>query len=49
MAKADAKTALDKLKKTQARLFAIQKDLRDAQSAILALEKQLRQIELGTN
>ncbi len=49
VAKADAKTALDKLKKTQARLFAIQKDLRDAQSAILALEKQLRQIELGTN
>ncbi len=48
-AKEEAKTALGKLKATQARLFAIQKDLRDAQSAILALEKQLRQIELRTN
>jgi hypothetical protein len=46
-AKEAAKDANEKLKKTQARLFAIQRDLRDAQSAILALEKELRRIELG--
>jgi hypothetical protein len=42
-----AKVANEKLKKTQARQFAIQKDLRDAQTAILALEKELRRIELS--
>jgi hypothetical protein len=42
-----AKVANEKLKKTQARLFAIQKDLRNAQTAILDLEKELRRIELG--
>jgi hypothetical protein len=41
-----AKNALAKLKSTQQRLFAIQKDLRDAHAAILALEKQLRDLEL---
>jgi hypothetical protein len=43
-----AKEALEKLKTTQSKLFAIQKDLRDAQAAILTLEKELRRIELGT-
>lgn len=42
-----AKQANENLKKTQARLFAIQRDLRDAQAAILALEKELRKLELG--
>jgi hypothetical protein len=46
-AQADAKDALDKLKKTQLALFLIQRDLRDAQEALLVLEKELRRIELG--
>jgi hypothetical protein len=41
-----AKESLAKLKTTQQRLYAIQKDLRDAHEAILALEKQLRRLEL---
>jgi hypothetical protein len=41
-----AKNALAKLKTTQQRLFAIQRDLRNAHAAILALEKQLRDLEL---
>ena len=45
-ARADAKTALDGLTKTQGELFAIQKDLRDAQEALLVLEKELRKLEL---
>ena len=45
-ARADAKTSLDKLTKTQKDLFAIQKDLRDAQEALLVLETQLRSLEL---
>lgn len=45
-ARADAKVALEKLKKTQGDLFAIQKDLRDAQEALLMLEKELRRLEL---
>jgi hypothetical protein len=46
-ATADAKAALDKLTKTQADLFAIQKQLRDAQAAVLNLEAELRKLELG--
>ena len=42
-----AKAALDKLLETQGRLFTIQRDLRNAQEAILALEKELRRRELG--
>ena len=42
-----AKVSLAKLQNTQKQLFRIQKDLRDAQAAILALEKELRRIELG--
>ena len=44
-AREDAKTTLAKLNKTQKDLFAIQKDLRDAQEALLVLEKQLRTLE----
>ncbi len=46
-AQEDAKTALDKLKNTQARHFTITKQLRDAQEAILQLEQELRKRELG--
>jgi len=46
-AQADAKDTLEKLKGTQRSLFAIQRDLRDAQEALLVLEKELRRIELG--
>jgi hypothetical protein len=46
-ATADAKAALDKLKNTQSQLFAIQKQLRDAQAAVLNLEGELRKLELG--
>ena len=42
-----AKVALETLKKTQQDLFAIQKQLRDAQEALLVLEKELRRLELG--
>jgi len=42
-----AKNELAKLQTTQKKLFTIQKDLRDAQAAILALEKELRRLELG--
>ena len=42
-----AKATLDKLLETQVRLFNIQRDLRNAQEAILALEKELRRRELG--
>ena len=42
-----AKEALDRLRDTQGRLFNIQRDLRNAQEAILALEKELRRRELG--
>ncbi len=42
-----AKNELAKLQATQKRLFTIQKDLRNAQAAILALEKELRLLELG--
>ena len=44
-AREDAKATLAKLNKTQTDLFAIQKDLRDAQEALLVLEKQLRTLE----
>lgn len=43
----DAKAALDRLQANQDRLYKIQKDLRNAQAAILAMEKELRRIELG--
>jgi len=46
-ATADAKAALDRLKNTQAQLFAIQKQLRDAHAAVLNLEGELRKLELG--
>lgn len=42
-----AKSTLARLSTTQGKLFTIQRDLRNAQDAILALEKQLRDIELG--
>jgi hypothetical protein len=42
-----AKVALDKLSDTQKNLFTIQRDLRNAQEAILALERELRRRELG--
>jgi hypothetical protein len=42
-----AKATLDKLQETQKNLFTIQRDLRNAQEAILALEKELRRRELG--
>jgi hypothetical protein len=45
-ATADAKAALEKLKKTQGDLFAIQKQLRDAHAAVLNLEGELRKLEL---
>lgn len=44
----DTKSALDKLKDSQSRLFKIQKDLRNAQEALLTLEKELRRLELGS-
>ena len=43
-----AKVALEGLKRTQQDLFAIQTQLRDAQEALLVLEKELRRLELGT-
>lgn len=43
-----AKDELAKLQVTQKKLFTIQKDLRNAQAAILGLEKELRRLELGT-
>jgi hypothetical protein len=43
--RADAKAALDKLTRTQKDLFAIQKQLRDAQEALLVLETQLEKLE----
>jgi hypothetical protein len=46
-ATADAKAALEKLQNTQSQLFAIQKQLRDAQAAVLSLEGELRKLELG--
>ena len=46
-AQQDAKDALEKLKKTQTDLFTIQTQLRDAQEALLRLEKELRRLELG--
>ena len=42
-----AREALEGLQRTQAQLFAIQKQLRDAQAALLTLEGELRRIELG--
>jgi hypothetical protein len=45
-ARIDAQAALARLTKTQQDLFAIQKDLRDAQEALLVLEKELRKLEL---
>jgi hypothetical protein len=47
-ATADAKAALEKLRKTQSDLFAIQKQLRDAHAAVLNLEGELRKLELGS-
>lgn len=43
----DAKEALVKLTESQVKLFKIQKDLRNAQAALLSLEKELRKLELG--
>ena len=43
-ARADAVTALNRLGQTQAELFAIQRQLRDAQEALLVLEKELRRL-----
>jgi hypothetical protein len=43
----DAKAALAKLEQTQAQLFAIQRQLRDAEAAVLNLEAELRKLELG--
>lgn len=47
-AETDAAEALARLKDTQGRLFVIQKQLRDAQEAILNLERELRRRELGS-
>jgi hypothetical protein len=44
-AREDAKEALARLTDSQKRLFTIQTQLRDAQEAILSLEKELRKIE----
>jgi hypothetical protein len=45
-ARADAAAALTRLTGKQKELFAIQKDLRNAQEALLVLEKELRKLEL---
>ena len=42
-----AKEALAKLSATQSQLFAIQKQLRDAQAALFTLEQELRRLELS--
>jgi hypothetical protein len=43
---ADTKAALERLQKDQGQLFRIQKQLRDAQAALMSLEIELRRLEL---
>jgi hypothetical protein len=46
-AQAAAKDALERLRKSQGQLFAIQRQLRDAQAALMNLEGELRKLELA--